>query len=152
VLDEYALEKMAILQKEPKLPKIIHLQRFIRSWLRTTRLRRCVSRIMRMVRLKNILQKFSERAPLQRFFNQYDVVHGKKIERELILKAKQEARDRKLAAGEQISDSSSTKEVKRAEKDELIDNIRRISVQGPQYQIVRRATQIIDPKTFKYMV
>ena len=116
VLDDYALEKMALLQKEPKLPKIIHLQRYIKSWLKTTRLTRCVTKMLRMIRFKNIMQRFADRAPLQRFFYQFDVVHGKEIERELRVKAKMEERERKLAAGEQVSDTSSVKENKKQEK------------------------------------
>ena len=53
---------------------------------------------------------------MQRFFYQFDVVHGKEIERELRVKAKMEERERKLAAGEQVSDTSSVKENKKQEK------------------------------------
>lgn len=69
-----------------------------------------------MIRFKNIMQRFADRAPLQRFFYQFDVVHGKEIERELRVKAKMEERERKLAAGEQVSDTSSVKENKKQEK------------------------------------
>ena len=113
VLDDYALEKMAKLEKEPKLPKIIHLQRYIRSWLKTTRLTRCVTKILTLIRFKKVCQKFADRAPLKRFFYQYDVVHGEKIEKELKIKAKLEERERKFAAGEELSDTSSVKETKK---------------------------------------
>lgn len=69
-----------------------------------------------MIRFKNITQRFADRAPLQRFFYQFDMVYGKDIEKELKVKAKQEERERKLAAGEQVSDTSSVKENKKQEK------------------------------------
>lgn len=53
---------------------------------------------------------------MQRFFYQFDMVYGKDIEKELKVKAKQEERERKLAAGEQVSDTSSVKENKKQEK------------------------------------
>lgn len=37
VLDDYALQKMAILHKQPKLPQAVLIQRFVRTYLRTTR-------------------------------------------------------------------------------------------------------------------
>ena len=42
VLDDYALRKLALLEKEPLLPWIIRIQRAFKSYLVSTRLKRCV--------------------------------------------------------------------------------------------------------------
>jgi len=51
-----------------------------------------------------------------KFFNKYEEIYKDDIERDLIIKAKREKREARIAAGEAVSDTSSTKEKKNYEK------------------------------------
>ena len=73
------------------------------------------------------LQRYADKAPYQHFFTAYDQVYGKDIEKDLKIRAKKEDRERRIAAGENVSDTSSTKERKKIEREELLTMIRKQS-------------------------
>ena len=62
VLDDYALRKLAEFEKEPNLPEIIAIQRAIKSYLISTRLKRCIRDGIKMIRAMKAIEKFSRRA------------------------------------------------------------------------------------------
>lgn len=66
------------------------------------------------------MQRFADRAPFMKFFNKYETIYKKDIQRDLISKEKREKREARIAAGETVSDTSSTKERKKFEKDEML--------------------------------
>ena len=66
------------------------------------------------------LQKFANKAPYLYFFAAFERVHGKELEQTLKTKEKKRERMRRIASGENVSDSSSTKEQKRVKREELL--------------------------------
>ena len=54
---------MAVLEDEPNLPAIVHIQRYVRTYLRMTRLKRCVTAILKISKAVKVMQKFADRAP-----------------------------------------------------------------------------------------
>ena len=80
-----------------------------------------------MVKGMKALQKFADRAPYQTFFCQVEEIYGDQLQIDRQLKAKKQERERRIAAGEAVSDTSSQKEAKRIAKQELIEKIRRES-------------------------
>ena len=64
-LDDYSFRKMALEDGVPTLPQIIKIQRFIRSYLRQTRLRRFINKIIKLQKCMNALDRFWERGMMQ---------------------------------------------------------------------------------------
>lgn len=71
------------------------------------------------------MQRYANQAPYQHFLSEYDEMFGERIEHDLLVKEKKAERQRRIDAGETVSDTSSTKERKRKEKEEFLDSIRR---------------------------
>ena len=124
VLDEYALQKLGVLENEPLLPQVVLIQRAVRGWLARTRLTRCVRDGIKFCKAMRAMQNFANRAPQQHFFSQYDLAFGETIEADLKIKLKREEREKRIAAGENVSDTSSMKEEKRKKKDAYLQEIR----------------------------
>lgn len=80
VLDDYALQKLGVLENVPHLPQIVIIQRAIRGFLIRTRLARCVRDGIKFIKAMGALQKFADRAPQKTFFYKYDCIHGEEIE------------------------------------------------------------------------
>ena len=70
------------------------------------------------------MQRYADKVPYH-FFAEYDEMYGETIEQELRIQEKKAERQRKIDAGETVSDTSSTKQRKKKEKDEFLDSIRR---------------------------
>ena len=92
VLDDYALQKMTILHDDDRIPKIVQIQRYMRTYLRTTRLQRCVRAITKVVRAIRAMQRFSNRAPYQQFLYKFECVYGEEVEKNLASKARKKDR------------------------------------------------------------
>ena len=65
VLDDYALEKLGVLEGTPHMRQIVLIQRFVRYFLRTTRLVRCVRDGCKLIRAVKAMERFRARAPYQ---------------------------------------------------------------------------------------
>ena len=63
VLDDYAIKKLSQIEDEPNLPAIIKIQRAIKSYLISTRLRRAVRDIVKVNKFIKALMRFEDRAP-----------------------------------------------------------------------------------------
>ena len=131
VLDDYALSKLGVVEREPKMRQIVFIQRQVRTFLRTTRLVRCVRDGMKMIRAVKAMQRFADRAPYQAFFMKFERVFRKQIELDRAKRAKQQRRQAKIDAGEAVSDTSSVKEKKRIEKAKLMEEIFKKHVHEP---------------------
>lgn len=64
---------------------------------------------IKFCKMVKAIQRFADRAPQTHFFHQYEITHGETIEAALKLKHKKDERERRIADGENVSDTSSTK-------------------------------------------
>ena len=72
VLDDYALQKLGVIENVPHLPQIVIIQRAIKGYLARTRLTRCVRDGLKFIRAMRVMQKLADRAPQANFFYKYD--------------------------------------------------------------------------------
>jgi hypothetical protein len=61
VLDDYSFKILSVINKEPRLPFIIKIQRFVRSFMRQSKLKRFVRDIMKINKLVQCCEGFKER-------------------------------------------------------------------------------------------
>ena len=80
VLDDYALRKLALFENQPLLPNIIHIQRAIKSYLITTRLKRCVRDCIRLISGMKAISAFELRSQRQQLFNKHDSIWHEEID------------------------------------------------------------------------
>ena len=92
VLDDYALKKLAKLEKEPLLPQVIRIQRAIRSFLVRTRLHRCVRDGIKFIRGMRAMARFEERSTQQQIFYRYELQHEEAIKESKTKAVKQHIR------------------------------------------------------------
>lgn len=109
VLDDYALKKLAHYEGDPQLPYVIRIQRAIRSYLASSRVKRLLRDCVKVVRFRKVCSRFERRANLMQLFNQHDTIWKDEIENKRRKREKHAERQRKIDAGEAVSDSSSVK-------------------------------------------
>lgn len=93
---------------------------------------RCVRDCVKLIRGMKAIQRFADRAPFQKFLVNFDRIHGNQMmidrverQKEREFKERMEDRQRRIDAGEAVSDTSSQKEAKRIEKEKLMEKIRK---------------------------
>ena len=78
---------------------------------------RCVRDGVKFIRGVKALQRYADRAPRKNFFCKVEEIYGDQIQVARELKAKLDERQRRIDAGEQVSDTSSTRDRKKEAKE-----------------------------------
>ena len=132
VLDDYALRKLAKMEDEPLLPNIIRIQRFVKRFLVTTRLKRCTRDGIKFIKMMKAMAAFELRSQRSMFFYQHEMIWREDIEKLSRKRQRRAARLLRKAAGENVSDSSSVKEQRQKQKAKYLAEIKRAVETSPE--------------------